>query len=193
MDCVAVCPVKNTLKVDIIPVKKIVSKTVLTFAVAAFILVVYTGADPNSIFNVLASSKASSSSTVISGEITSSYGDATGIADGVYEGSGTGFRGEMVVEVTVQNQQITTIEVTETNDDAKWFNRAYNTIATNIIKNQTAEVESVSGATYSSMGIKEGVANALINAGGKNVKAIENNLPAASEQQHGGKGGRSRR
>ncbi|EOR26342.1 FMN-binding domain-containing protein [Clostridium sartagoforme AAU1] len=188
MECVAACPAKNTLKVGVIPVKKTVKKTVLTFALAAFVLVVYTGVKPDFIFNVLASNKTSSSSTVVTGEIAASYGDAEGIEDGVYEGTGTGFRGEMKVKVTVQNQQITSIEVTETNDDSKWFDRAYSTIATDIIKNQTAEVNSVSGATYSSMGIKEGVANALINAGGENVEAIENNMPAEGEQQHGGKG-----
>jgi uncharacterized protein with FMN-binding domain len=78
----------------------------------------------------------------------------------------------MTLEVNVKNQQITAIEVIETNDDAKWLNRAYNTVASIIIKNQIADVDVVSGATYSSMGIKEGVANALINAGGKNVDIV---------------------
>lgn len=35
------------------------------------------------------------------------------------------------------------------------------------------------------MGIKEGVANAFINAGGKNVEAIVNDLPEAGKQKHG--------
>lgn len=35
------------------------------------------------------------------------------------------------------------------------------------------------------MGIKEGVANALINAGGKSVKAIVNDLPKEGKGQHG--------
>lgn len=155
---------------------------------AALVFVLYSGMNSDSIFNVLASNSSASRSTVITGEIAAGYGDASGIADGVYMGIGTGFRGEMKIKVTVESQQITTIEVTETKDDVKWFDRAYNSITANIIKNQTAEVNSVSGATYSSIDIKEGVANALINAGGKNVNAIENNLPAPSEQQHGGKG-----
>jgi uncharacterized protein with FMN-binding domain len=92
------------------------------------------------------------------------YGDAAGIADGVYTGTGTGYRGEMSVEVTVKDEQINKIEVTETVDDAKWFDRAYSTIASEIISSQKADVDTVSGATYSSMGIKEAVANALINA-----------------------------
>lgn len=184
MECVAACPVKNTLGVKLIPVKKTLKKTILVFAAAAFLFVVYKGIDSDSIFNLLSSNGSVSNTTVIAGEITSGYGDASGIADGIYTGTGTGFRGNMTVEVNVKNQQITEIKVIESNEDAKWFNRAYSTIASNIIRNQTADVDIVSGATYSSMGIKEGVANALINAGGKNVEAIENDLPETGKQRH---------
>jgi polyferredoxin len=185
MECVAACPVKNTLSVKVIPAKKILKQAALVSAAAAFFFVVYKDINSDSLFNFLTSKVSASSSTMITGEIAAGYGDAAGIADGVYEGSGTGFRGSMTVEVTVKSQQITAIEVVQTNDDAKWFNRAYSTMASNIIKNQTAEVDTVSGATYSAMGIKQGVANALINAGGKNVKAVENNLPQAGRERHG--------
>lgn len=184
MECVAACPVKNTLTVGLIPVKKAPKKAILTFATAASLFVVYKGMNSDSLFN-FGSKNSVSSSTVIASETAAAYGDASGIADGVYEGTGTGFRGDTTVKVTVKNQKITTIEVVQTNDDAKWFDRAYNTISSNIIKNQTASVDSVSGATYSSMGIKQAVANALVNAGGKNVKTIVNNLPEAGEQKHG--------
>lgn len=187
IECVAACPVKNTLTVGIIPVKKTLKKPILAFSAAAFLFVVYKGINPDSLFNLSGSNNSVSSSIAITGETAAGYGDASGIADGVYQGTGTGFKGNMTVEVTVKNQQITAIEVTQTNDDAKWFDRAYNTVVSNIIKNQTADVDSVSGATYSSMGIKEGVANALINAGGKNVEAIVNDLPEVGEQRHGGR------
>jgi len=185
MECVAACPVKNTLKVGVIPGKNITKKVVLALAAMTFLLVVYTGVNSNSIMAMLARDNSIPVSTAITGEAAAGYGDAAGIADGVYEGTGTGFRGQITVEVTVKNQQITQIEVTKNNDDAKWFNRAYSIVTSNIIKNQSAEVEVVSGATYSSMGIKEGVANALINAGGKSVKAIVNDLPKEGKGQHG--------
>jgi len=184
MECVVACPVKNTLTVGPIPVKKTLKKAILIFATAAFLFVVYKGMNTDSLFNVFSRNNPVSSSTVIAGEIAAGYGDALGIADGVYEGTGTGFRGNMTVQVNVKDQQITAIEVIETNDDAKWFDRAYNAVASDIIKNQIADVDEVSGATYSSMGIKEGVANALINAGGKNVEAIVNDLPEAGKQKH---------
>jgi len=190
MECVLACPVNKTLTVGLIPVKKIINKVILTVititVLSASALLVYTNNNTNisSITNVLASDKTLSSSTVITGESAVETGDAVGIVDGVYVGTGTGFRGEMTVEVTVENELIKSIKVTEKSDDAKWFNRAYNTVASNIITNQTAKVDTVSGATYSSMGIKEAVANALINAGGENVEAIVNDLPV-NNRSHG--------
>lgn len=185
MECVAACPVKNTLSVGIIPVRKTLKKAILVVAAAAFFVVVYKGMNSDSLFSLALGSNSGSSTTVIASEIAAEYGDASGIADGVYEGTGTGFRGKITVKVNVENQQITEIKVTGNNDDAKWFDRAYNTVASNIIKNQTADVDTVSGATYSSMGIKQAVANALINAGSKNVEAIVNDLPEAGTRKHG--------
>lgn len=187
MECVTECPVSNALTVSIIPVKgkkrKIVLPLIIASALSVFAFIVYNNINYDSLNIGVLSSNLSDKSTVITGESIVEYGDAVGIADGVYTGTGKGFRGEMTTEVTVQSEQITKIEVTETVDDAKWFDRAYSTVASEIISSQTGDVDSVSGATYSSMGIKEAVANALINAGGKNVEAIVNDLP---------EGGRSR-
>lgn len=125
------------------------------------------------------SDAADSTTETITGDEAAAYGDAAGIADGTYEGTGTGFRGDMTVAVTVADQTITAIEITETNDDAKWLNRAYSGVAEEILSSQTTDVDSVTGATYSSMGIKEAVADALTAAGGTNVDTIVNNLPAS--------------
>lgn len=180
--CVDACPAKNTLNIRLLPGKKILRKVVLVSAVVVFLAVVYTGTNSNSLFKGIERNY-STSSSVMTEDIATEYGDASGIEDGIYDGTGTGFKGEMTVEVTVKDEQITAINVVENNDDAKWFNRAYSTVSSNIITNQTADVDSVSGATYSSMGIKEAVANALINAGGKNVKAIVNDLPEAHNRR----------
>ncbi|WP_411682506.1 FMN-binding protein [Clostridium thailandense] len=184
MECVAACPVKNTLTFGVVPVNKILKKIMVSLAAVAFVVVVYKGINTDSLFSLSESNNSAVSSTVIAGQTASGYGDAKGISDGVYKGTGNGFRGQMTVEVTIKNEQITEVKVIETNDDAKWFDRAYSTVVSSIISKQTVEVDSVSGATYSSMGIKEAVSNALQNAGGKNVKTIVNDLPAAGEQQH---------
>ena len=80
--------------------------------------------------------------------------------DGVYEGTGTGYAGDVKVKVTVENGQITAVEIVSSKDDAAFFNRAKKLTET-IVQKQTWDVDSVSGATYSSRGIREAVKNAL--------------------------------
>lgn len=91
-------------------------------------------------------------------------GAAAGIADGTYTGDGNGFRGTMTVAVTVQSEQIVRVEVVSNSDDRKWFERALSVIPDAIVQAQSTDVDTVSGATYSSIGIIEGAKNALQNA-----------------------------
>ena len=87
--------------------------------------------------------------------------------DGVHTGTGNGFHGPVKVKVTVKDGQITAIEVLSNQDDAAFFNKAKTGLIPNILKAQTWEVDSVTGASYSSRGIKEAVKNAL--TGGKSA------------------------
>ncbi|MDD4371412.1 MAG: FMN-binding protein, partial [Anaerostipes sp.] len=80
--------------------------------------------------------------------------------DGTYEGSGTGFRGNVKVVVTIKGGVISQIKVVEEKDDAAYFNKARGVIAF-ILKSQNTKVDVVSGATYSSNGIIKAVENAL--------------------------------
>ena len=82
-------------------------------------------------------------------------------ADGVYTGTGTGFRGETSVTVTVENGEITDITVNSYKDDQQFFNRAESGVISAILQSQDTDVDAVSGATFSSSGIKEAVADAL--------------------------------
>ena len=97
------------------------------------------------------SSEESASSSITAGQY----------ADGIYTGSGTGFRGETVVEVTVQNGLITDITETSKQDDDQFFYRAWTTVIEEIITAQAVEVDAVSGATFSSNSIMEAVSDAL--------------------------------
>lgn len=106
----------------------------------------------------------SDESKVITEEDTKNLGDAAGITDGVYTGKGDGFKDTIVVQITVKDEQIVTVEVTQQNDDRKWFNRAYRVIPDKIIEKQSTEVDAVSGASFSSKGIIDGVKDALNNA-----------------------------
>ncbi|MFA9398172.1 MAG: FMN-binding protein, partial [Clostridiaceae bacterium] len=82
-------------------------------------------------------------------------------SDGTYEGSGTGYRPGTEVQVTVSNGEIDSIDLISTNDDDKFFNRAWSTIIDEIINSQSTDVDTVSGATRSSNGIIEAVSDAI--------------------------------
>lgn len=81
--------------------------------------------------------------------------------DGTYTGTGQGFRGETKTSVTVKNGNITDITVLSYEDDKSYFKRAVGKVTSEIVNSQSAEVDAVSGATFSSDGIMESVANAL--------------------------------
>lgn len=82
------------------------------------------------------------------------------LADGVYKGSATGFRGPVTVAVTIMDKKITSIDILSATDDEAFFNRAKGVID-RIIASQSLDVDAVSGATYSSNGIIGAVKNAL--------------------------------
>lgn len=44
--------------------------------------------------------------------------------DGVYQGTGTGYRGNITVAVTIKDKQITSIEILSASDDRTFFGRA---------------------------------------------------------------------
>ena len=81
--------------------------------------------------------------------------------DGIFSGIGIGYGGPMTVRVSVDGGQITTVEVLDNNETENFLNLAKRGIIDAILDRQTWEVDSVSGATYSSRGIKEGVCNAI--------------------------------
>jgi uncharacterized protein with FMN-binding domain/NAD-dependent dihydropyrimidine dehydrogenase PreA subunit len=184
MECVNSCPVEGTLKLGLIPVNKGRNKLKMVFALAASLIIVYVGLTHSLDSNDMGYGSSSESLADSLDMTMVDQGDAAGVADGTYAGQGQGFRGTMTVEVTVEEELITSIDVTFTNDDDRWFDRAYDALVPNIISTQTVDIESVSGATYSSVGIKEGVANALIDAGGTEIEAFENELPESKGKRH---------
>ena len=86
--------------------------------------------------------------------------DAAAYKDGTYYGTGTGFGGTLKVKVVISGGKITSIEVVENHDDSSYLNRAKALIG-NIISSQSTNVDVISGATYSSNGIKSAVRDAL--------------------------------
>ncbi len=81
--------------------------------------------------------------------------------DGVYEGTGKGNNGDIKVKVTVEGGNIVSVELVEHSETDGIYQGAEEAVVADIIKTQTTEVDSVSGATNSSNGIKEAAAEAL--------------------------------
>jgi uncharacterized protein with FMN-binding domain len=85
-------------------------------------------------------------------------------ADGTYQGTGMGFGGEITVEVTVNEGVIAQVEILSAeNEDDSYLEQAEEMLE-KIIAAQSADVDTVSGATFSSQGIREAAANALEDA-----------------------------
>ena len=80
--------------------------------------------------------------------------------DGVYIGSGEGYRGETTVAVSLKDGTIDNIMVMNTEDDAAYFKRA-ESLLKQVLQQQTTDLDAISGATFSSEGILEAIADAL--------------------------------
>ena len=82
------------------------------------------------------------------------------LEDGVYKGTGTGYAGDITVSVQIKDKQIVSIDILSSSDDEAFFSRA-KAVVDKIIEGQTLDVDTVSGATFSSRGIISAVKNAL--------------------------------
>ncbi len=83
--------------------------------------------------------------------------DIAAVSDGTYTGTGS----DVTVEVTVSGGQITEIVVLEHDYTPDYFDKAEGATIARIRDAQSIEVDAVSGATVSSLGIIEAVFNAL--------------------------------
>lgn len=81
--------------------------------------------------------------------------------DGTYTGSAQGYGGRISLEVVVSKGNIDEIHVVSAaKEDAAYWNMAKQLIP-QIIKKQTTEIDTISGATFSSIGILNATAEAL--------------------------------
>ncbi len=89
----------------------------------------------------------------------------SGYRDGVYTGSAMGMNGPVEVQVTVTDGVLAEIQVTDSQDDEPYFSDALAVIDEMLAANGT-EVDTVTGATWSSGGIIDAVDAALESAVG---------------------------
>ena len=94
-----------------------------------------------------------------------------GRKDGTYEGEGQGFGGTIkvsvvikdktITEINVESGEITCIEVKEAQKEDSAYLEMAKDIIEDIVDAQSADVDTISGATFSSTGIREAVTQAL--------------------------------
>ena len=87
--------------------------------------------------------------------------------DGVYSGEAEGFGGPISLEVTITDGRIADIQILSAEgEDGAYFSMAENMIPT-VLERQSPEVDTISGATFSSNGIRNAMKQALGKAGEK--------------------------
>ena len=96
-------------------------------------------------------------------EDTSSNEDSEELVykNGTYTGDGQGFGGNIQVQVTLENDTITDIQVVSApGEDSAYLSQGQGVIST-ILASQSTDVDTISGATFSSTGIINAVNDAL--------------------------------
>ncbi len=85
--------------------------------------------------------------------------------DGTYQGTATGFGGDITVEVTIADGKITDLTILSAEKEDSAYLTMAKDIIPEILDTQSADVDTISGATFSSTGIKNATAQALAEGG----------------------------
>lgn len=100
-----------------------------------------------------------------------------------YSATGNGYHGEMTVNVTIEDGKITDVELGDNHETNVVIDRAFPVIRERILEANTADVDSVTAATFSSYAIKTAVADAMQQAGLEAPKvAMQNAEKTAMER-----------
>ncbi len=111
-------------------------------------------------YKILAASGGTKSQSSSASSSASSESEG-GFMDGVYTGEAEGYGGPIDVSVTIEGGKIASIDIISSeNEDASYFSTA-KAVVDEIISQQTTAVDTTTGATFSSVGIINAVADAL--------------------------------
>ncbi len=92
---------------------------------------------------------------------------AVSYTDGTYQGTATGFGGDITVEVTITDGRIAAVDILSAEKEDSAYLTMANDIIPEILDAQSADVDTISGATFSSTGIKNATAQALAKGGAR--------------------------
>lgn len=101
------------------------------------------------------------SSAVTVGQSSKESKEPSVFNNGTFEGSGNGYGGKIRVKVTISDDEITDIDVTDHKGEGDAYYSQASVLIDQIIAEQSTDLDTVSGATFSSNGILEAVDDAL--------------------------------
>lgn len=104
---------------------------------------------------------------------------AKGLKDGEYTGTGQGYGGPITLKLIVQGGTIKSLNVVSAGGETAAYFSMAKPIISKIIASGSANVDGVSGATYSSNGIKAAAAQAIKKAGGDGSVSLKKAGPKA--------------
>ena len=107
---------------------------------------------------------------------------AASVADGTYEAVVESMKGEMKVRVTIKDQKMDGIEV-DSPDTPHLMEAIKERVVKEMIAHQTVNVDSLSGATFSSAALKAGVKKALEEAGADVDKDFNSKIEVMQENR----------
>jgi len=142
LKCVETCPRSNTKAC--IANQQVNPALASTIAIAGFVTVY----SVNNVAGTLINKNNLAGSSRISTSVSSIK-----YKDGTYTGTADGFRPGLEVAVTIKNSKIENIEIVQINDTPRFYQNVINVVPNEIIQAQSTNVDTVSGATYSSRGI----------------------------------------
>lgn len=168
--CTHSCPIEGTLKTCILGKRK-------GLVLATWLLPI-----------LLIGTIAFASHTLIKTNCTSGYEasnvqDTSQWADGVYQATVNAYKPNMTVEVTVEDGQIADIQILSHHESRGFYEVPFELIPEQIIETQSTDVDTVSGATYTSRGIINGVNEALAQAA-ESYQSLEASQDSTPEDQN---------
>ena len=103
------------------------------------------------------------------------------------QGTGVGKHGDMTVAVTFDNGRIQAIEIVKEAENPVLAKKVYTDLKAAVIASNSADLDAISGATFSSKGFLDAVKDAAKKAGvtlskadAKTIKKVVKNIPAVS-------------
>ena len=104
--------------------------------------------------------------SLIPGCLGSGFVREASYTPGIYEGTGRGYRGPILVQVLISHAGIEDITITGNSEEAYPGGAAIEELLELVLETGGTDLDAISGATFSSMGFLEAVEDALEKAAG---------------------------